>query len=137
MNYLAEMIEKPFKWLKVKNGDILDLGDTQIRIIGAPNLHWPDTIYAYLENDKTLFTCDSFGAHYASDKMFDDLVGDYKEAFDYYFDVILKPYSKFMLKAIDKLEGLDIEVICPGHGPSSAQAGKSVLREAKPFPLST
>jgi NADH oxidase (H2O-forming) len=117
LNYLNEMIEEPFKWLKVKDGDIVDLGDTQIRIISAPNLHWPDTIYAYLESDKTLFTCDSFGAHYANEKMFDDLVGDYEEAFDYYFDVILKPYSKFMLKAIDKMEGLDIDCICPGHGP--------------------
>ncbi len=56
LNYLTEMIETPFKWIKVKDGDIVDLGDTQIRIIGAPNLHWPDTIYAYLEDEKILFT---------------------------------------------------------------------------------
>jgi len=47
----------------------------------------------------------------------DDLVDDYSDAYDYYFDVILKPYSKFMLKAIDKLKNLSIEMICPGHGP--------------------
>lgn len=117
INYLAEMVGRPFKWQKVKDGDILDLGNKTIRIIGAPNLHWPDTIYAYLEEEKTLFTCDSFGAHYANEKMFDDKVGDYAASFDYYFDVILKPYSKFMLKAIGKIEGLDIDRICPGHGP--------------------
>jgi len=131
LNYLTEMVDKPFKWLKVKNGDVVDLGDTQIRIISAPNLHWPDTIYAYLESDKTLFTCDSFGAHFANELMFDDLVGDYKEAFDYYFDVILKPYSKFMLKAIDKIEGLDIECICPGHGPILRSTWKEIVEKSK------
>jgi flavorubredoxin len=44
-------------------------------------------------------------------------VGDYNEAFNYYFDVILKPYSKFMLKAIDKIRDLPLTMICPGHGP--------------------
>ena len=131
INYLAEMIEAPFKWIKVKDGDFIDLGDTRIRIIGAPNLHWPDTIYAYLESEKVLFTCDSFGAHYANDKMFDDLVGDYEDAFDYYFDVILKPYSKFMLKAIEKIEGMDIECICPGHGPILRSTWKSRVEKSK------
>ncbi len=131
LNYLAEMIEKPFKWMKVKNGDIVDLGDTQLRIIGAPNLHWPDTIYAYLEKEKVLFTCDSFGAHYANELMFDDLVGDYEESFDYYFDVILKPYSKFMLKAIDKLEGLDIDCVCPGHGPILRSTWKNIIDKTR------
>lgn len=117
INYLTEMVGKPFKWQKVKDGEVIDLGNKKIRVIGAPNLHWPDTIYAYLEEEKLLFTCDSFGAHYADERMFDDLVDDYKDAFNYYFDVILKPYSKFMLKAIDKISDLDINMICTGHGP--------------------
>ncbi len=49
--------------------------------------------------------------------MFDDKVGDFDEAFRYYFDVILKPFSKFMLKAIDKIKPLEINAICTGHGP--------------------
>ncbi|MFH0757379.1 MAG: FprA family A-type flavoprotein [Bacteroidota bacterium] len=117
LSYLGEMVEKPFKSLKVKDGDVIDLGDRTLRIIGAPNLHWPDSIYTYLEEEALLFTCDSFGAHYADEKMWDDLVGDYSEAFDYYFEVILKPYSKFMLKAIEKIKTLSIHMICPGHGP--------------------
>jgi NADH oxidase (H2O-forming) len=117
LNYLSEMIGKPFKNQKVKDGDILDLGNKKLRIIGAPNLHWPDSIYTYLEEDKILFTCDSFGAHFCHEAMFDDLVGDYSESFKYYFDVILKPFSKFMIKAIEKIEPLEIAAICPGHGP--------------------
>jgi flavorubredoxin len=117
INYLNEIINKPFKNMKVKDGDTLSLGNKTLKFIGAPNLHWPDTIYTYLEEDHILFTCDSFGAHYCDEKMFDDQVSDYSDAFKYYFDVILKPFSKFMLKAIEKIRPLEISIICPGHGP--------------------
>ncbi len=141
--YLAEMAGKPFKSMKVKDGDQIDLGNKTLKVIGAPNLHWPDTIYTYLEEDGLLFTCDSFGAHFAHEAMMDDLVGDYTEAFDYYFDVILRPYSKFMVKAIDKVKTLPIDTICPGHGPilrsgwkeklerSAAAAGEYLARTKK------
>jgi flavorubredoxin len=117
MNYLSEMTGRPFQSMKIKDGDSLDLGNKTLRFIGASNLHWPDTIYTYLAEDKVLFTCDSFGSHYTAEGMFDDQAGDFDEAFRYYFDVILKPFSKFMLKAIDKIGALDISMICPGHGP--------------------
>ena len=117
LTYLGEMMDRPFKSMKVRDGDVIDLGNKKLRVIAAPNLHWPDTIYTYLEEEGLLFTCDSFGAHYANELMFDDLIGDYSDAFDYYFDVILKPFSKFMLKAIEKIKTLPIDMICPGHGP--------------------
>jgi len=117
LNYLQEMMNKPFKSLKIKDGDILSLGNKTLRFIGAPNLHWPDSIYTYLEDDRILFTCDSFGAHFCDENIFDDKTGDYTDSFRYYFDIILKPYSKFMLKAIEKIRPLEISMICPGHGP--------------------
>lgn len=117
LSYLGEMMDQSFRSLKVRDGDLIDLGNKKLRVIGAPNLHWPDTIYTYLEEDGLLFTCDSFGAHFADERMFDDLIDDYSESFDYYFDVILKPFSKFMLKAIDKIKTLPLDMICPGHGP--------------------
>jgi len=117
LTYLGEMLGKPFKSQRVKDGDVIDLGNMKLKVIGAPNLHWPDSIYTYLEEEALLFTCDSFGAHYADERMWDDEIGDYSEAFNYYFDVILKPYSKFMLKAIEKIRTLPIDIICPGHGP--------------------
>jgi NADH oxidase (H2O-forming) len=117
ITYLQDMVDKPFEFCYVKDGDTLDLGNKTLRFINAPNLHWPDTIYAYLEEDKVLFTCDSFGAHFCHEAMFDDLTGDYHDAFKYYFDVIMRPFSQFMIKAIEKIKPLDISVICPGHGP--------------------
>lgn len=117
IRYLEDIVGFEFKSLKVKDGDTLDLGNKTLRFISAPNLHWPDSMYTWLEEDKVLFTCDSFGAHFAHPEMFDDLVGNYDDAFKYYFDVILKPYAKFMLKAIEKIRPLDIRVIGTGHGP--------------------
>ncbi|HEX7412095.1 MAG TPA: FprA family A-type flavoprotein [Bacteroidales bacterium] len=117
IRYLRDMLGTDFPHRVVKDGDVLDLGNKKLRIISAPNLHWPDSIYTYLIEDKVLFTCDSFGAHYCSEEMFDDKVGNWDEAFRYYFDVIMKPFSKFMLKAIGKIKPLEIATICPGHGP--------------------
>lgn len=117
IRYLQDMFPIDFKHLIVKDGDELNLGNKTLKFIAAPNLHWPDSIYTYLVEDKVLFTCDSFGAHFCKEEMFDDLVGDYYDAFKYYFDVILKPYSKFMIKAIEKIRPLEINVIATGHGP--------------------
>jgi flavorubredoxin len=117
IRYLRDLVGFSFKHLVVKDGDTLDLGNKTLKFISAPNLHWPDSIYTYLVEDKLLFTCDSFGAHYCNEAMFDDLVENWDEAFTYYFNVILKPYSKFMLRAIEKIRHLEINVICPGHGP--------------------
>lgn len=117
IRYLKDLLGSDFRHLIVKDGDTLSLGDKTLRFIGAPNLHWPDSIYTYLEEDKVLFTCDSFGAHFCHEAMFDDLTGNWDDAFKYYFDVIMKPFSKFMLKAIEKIRPLEIAAIAPGHGP--------------------
>ncbi len=117
IRYLKDLMSKDFEHMVVKDGFSLDLGNKTLKFIGAPNLHWPDTMYTYLEEDKILFSCDSFGAHFCHEDIFDDLVGNYDDAFTYYFDVILRPFSKFMLKAIGKIRDLDIRIIAPGHGP--------------------
>lgn len=119
IRYLKDLIGPDFPHIIVKDGHSLDLGNKTLQFISAPNLHWPDSIYTYLEEDKLLFTCDSFGAHYCDENLFDDQVDEekYDESFKYYFDVILKPFSKFMLKAIEKIDGLEIDAICTGHGP--------------------
>jgi NADH oxidase (H2O-forming) len=131
INYLIEIINEPFESVVVKDGDTLSLGNKTLRFISAPNLHWPDTMYTYLEEDKLLFTCDSFGAHFCNEKMFDDLIGNYDDSFKYYFDVILRPFSKFMLKAIEKIENLEINMICPGHGPILRTNWEKAIEQTK------
>ena len=117
IRYLNDLMGEDFPHIIVKDGDTIDLGDKTIRFISAPNLHWPDSIYSYLVEDKLLFTCDSFGSHFCDARMYDDEVGNFDDAFKYYFDVILKPFSKFILKAIEKIRPLEINAICTGHGP--------------------
>ncbi len=117
IRYLNDIVNFPFRSKVVKDGDELSLGNKTLRFIAAPNLHWPDSMFTYMVEDQLLFSCDAFGAHYCDERMFDDKTGNFDEAFVYYFDVILKPFSRFMLKAIEKIENLDIKMICPGHGP--------------------
>jgi flavorubredoxin len=131
--YLQDMVNRPFEFVYAKDGDILDLGNKTLTFISASNLHWPDSIYAYLQEDKLLFTCDSFGAHFCRDAMFDDLVGDYYNSFKYYFDVILKPFSSFMVKAIEKIRPLEINTICPGHGPILRSTWKEKVKLTEKF----
>ncbi len=133
IRYLEDIVNKPFRSMAVKDGDTLDLGNKTLKFISAPNLHWPDSIYSYLVEDKVLFTCDSFGAHYCDYDMVSRLDARYTSAFKYYFDVILKPYSKFMLKAIEKIRPLEIDVICPGHGPVHRDNLKEVIELSEKY----
>lgn len=133
LTYLQDMIDFPFKSLRVKDGDKLSLGNKTLSFISAPNLHWADSIFTYLEEDQLLFTCDSFGAHFCPEVIFDDQDGDYEEAYKFYFDVILKPFSKFMLKAIEKIRPLAIKAICPGHGPVLRSSWKQKVDLAEQY----
>ncbi len=134
IRYLEDILNKPFNSLVVKDGDTLDLGNRTLKFISAPNLHWPDSIYTYLVEDKILFTCDSFGAHYCDYGMFSDIESpDYRSAYKYYYDVILRPYSRFMIKAIDKIRDLDINLICPGHGPVHAGNHRDVVKLSEDY----
>jgi flavorubredoxin len=133
IRYLEDIVNEPFKSLVVKDGDILDLGNKTLRFISAPNLHWPDSIFTLLVEDKILFTCDSFGAHYCSSEMFSDFSEIYAETFKYYFNVIMKPFSRFMLKAIDKIKPLDFDFICPGHGPIHSNNSRKAIELSEKY----
>jgi NADH oxidase (H2O-forming) len=126
IRYLEDIVNIPFKSLAVKDGDTLDLGNKTLRFFSAPNLHWPDSMLTLLVEDKVLFTCDVFGAHYCSAEMFSNFDEEYTKSFKYYFDVIMRPFSRFMQRAAEKVKPLDLEYICPGHGPMH----KNYLRKA-------
>ncbi|MPQ43289.1 FAD-dependent oxidoreductase [Clostridium tarantellae] len=120
INFLKDIVNDDFEYIIVEDGDTLNLGNKTLQFISAPFLHWPDSMYTYIPEDSTLITCDSFGSHYCSDKIFNDLISnenDYMDALKYYFDCIFGPYTSYMLKAIEKIENLNIDLVCPGHGP--------------------
>ena len=77
-------------------------------------------MYTYIEEEQILVTCDSFGSHYCLPEVVSDGISkeeDYQKALKYYYDNIIGPFKPFMLKALDKVEPLDISMICTGHGP--------------------
>ncbi len=121
INFLKEIVNHDFDSIAVKEGDTLSLGDKTLTFHPLPNLHWPDTMFTYVPEDKILFTCDSFGAHYS----FPDIlrskvknVADYEKARKYYFDMILGPFkAPFLQNALKRIESLDFDIIAPGHGP--------------------
>lgn len=120
LNFLKQIVNRDFRSLAVKENDILSLGDKTLRFFPLPNLHWPDTMYTWWEEEKVLFTCDSYGAHYSHAGILRSTVEqteDYMKAAKYYFDNILGPFKPFMLKALAKTEELEPALICPGHGP--------------------
>jgi len=104
----------------VKDGDEISLGDKTLKFFSTPMVHWPETIMTYEVSNKILFSCDAFGSYGAlGGSIFDDECENldfYKnEAVRYYVNIVAK-FSKMVLKAIDKLKGIPVEVIAPSHG---------------------
>lgn len=100
----------------VKEGDTIDLGGKTLQFIEAPWLHWPETIFTYLVEDKILFPCDFFGSHtaYATyDEDAEDLISTAKK----YFGEIMMPFRAAGKKALEKLKKYEITMIAPSHGP--------------------
>lgn len=118
LKFLTEITNMQFKSIVAKNGDTIDIGGKTLEFIVAPFLHWPDTMFTFIKEDKTIFTCDFLGCHYCTDVIFNDLITeDFSDAYKYYFDCIMSPFKPFVLGAIDKIKDLDIEIVCTGHGP--------------------
>lgn len=117
-NFLKQLVHKPFHVEIVEDGQELDLGGKTLRFISAPFLHWPDTIFTYLVEEKTLFPCDAFGAHYCpKEHLFDDQIADFSADFHLYFDSIMRPFKDKIRDALSRIEGLPIDMVCPSHGP--------------------
>ncbi|WP_446897896.1 FAD-dependent oxidoreductase [Clostridium sp. LBM24168] len=140
IKFIKSIANREFNSIIVKQGDTLSLGDKTLKFISAPFLHWPDSIYTYIPEDKLLITCDSFGCHYCNPKLFNDLNEDnekYTEALKYYFDGIMGPFKKYVLEAIDKIKDLDIDIICPGHGPVLRDNPQKIVELYKQWSLDT
>ncbi len=125
MKYVSAIANREIKAKIVKQGDKLDLGGKTLEFIPSPFLHWPDSMFTYLPEDKVLFSCDMFGCHYCEPRMFDSLVADkeaYDDAFLYYYTAIFSPFKPHVLAGIDKIEGLEKDFICTSHGPVLTKA---------------
>jgi flavorubredoxin len=116
---LSKHFSHPYNYHPVENGGELKVGDKTLLFMETRMLHWPDSMFTYLKEEKILFSSDAFGQHFASLARFDDEVGD--EVMPHakkYFGNILLPYSPLILKLVDKVTEmkLPLEMLCPDHG---------------------
>ncbi|PJI07302.1 MULTISPECIES: FprA family A-type flavoprotein [Clostridium] len=116
--YLKEIVNDDFESLDAVAVKELNLGKNTLKFISAPNLHWPDTMFTYNEENKILFTCDVMGCHYCPEgKITDAVKEDYLPEMKYYFDVIMSPFKRFVNMGLDKIKDLKLNMIAPSHGP--------------------
>ena len=103
----------------VKTGEELSLGRRTLTFLETRMVHWPDSMFTYLKEDKILFSSDGFGQHYAGYQKFDDQIGDeiMVHAKKYFANILLL-YSPLILKLLDTVAELKLEIdmICPDHG---------------------
>jgi len=117
---LMAQYHKEWNFVTVKTGDTLDLGSYMLQFVEAPMLHWPDTMFTYIQGMAVLLPNDAFGQHYAFGPMFADEADPcllWNEAITYYANIVA-PYAKMVRAKIDQLKkmNLPIEMICPSHG---------------------
>lgn len=98
--------------LEVDNGDTLDLGSRSLRFLFAPMVHWPEVMMTYDSADKIVFSADAFGKFGALDTEEDWAC----EARRYYIGIVGK-YGAQVQSVLKAIEKLDIDIICPLHGP--------------------
>jgi len=114
---LQEHLDIPDDRFKtVADGETLSLGDKTLRFIYLPWVHWPETMGTYIEEDHVLLSCDFLGSHRAQSGVFAERHIVMHGAKRYYAEIMM-PFRGFIVKNLDKLTGLQIDMICPSHGP--------------------
>lgn len=111
-----------------KDGESLDLGGKTLRFISAPFLHWPDSMFTWLPEEKVLFSCDFLGAHFCEPTMLDTHLPEryrdgYFSAMVGYYGAIFGPFKPYVRKGLEKIQGLDIQYAATSHGPVLTKGG--------------
>lgn len=123
ITYLKDILNINFNYLTADSLKTFTLGEKTFDFIPAPFLHWPDSMYTYLSSDNVLFTCDSFGSHYSPKHgiKLSEVPASEEEAFQdallYYYTAIFSPFKPYVIKAINKINDLKLDMVCTGHGP--------------------
>ena len=117
--HLARHFPQKWNYYAVETGEELSLGNRTLTFLETRMVHWPDSMFTYLKEDKILFSSDGFGQHYAGHERFDDQIGEeiMWHAKKYFANILLL-YTPLILKLLDKIAelGLEIDMICPDHG---------------------
>jgi flavorubredoxin len=116
---LSRHFSQKWNYQPVENDGELSLGKRTLTFMETRMLHWPDSMFTYVNEDKVLFSSDGFGQHYAGVERFDDEIGEaiMPHARKYFANILLL-YAPLILKLVEKVKemGLAIDMICPDHG---------------------
>ncbi len=115
---LERHYKKEWDYVIVKSGDELNIGSRTLKFVETPMVHWPDNMVTYVPEEKLLLSNDAFGQHIASAERFVDELGldvVLENAASYYANIVF-PYGDQVLKALDVVENLPIDIIAPSHG---------------------
>ena len=107
-----------WKFQIIKSGEKLSLGKLTLSFIDTPMVHWPESMFTYVEEEKILFSMDAFGQHFATEERFDDEVDKcalMEEAKKYYANIVL-PYGNQVKRTIESVKDLEIKMIATSHG---------------------
>jgi len=105
------------KFQLIADGEEISLGDKTLKFVYAPWVHWPDTMFTYVKEDKVIFTCDFLGSHSPFENVFAVESETLLLAAKRYYAEIMMPFRKFCSKYVAKLKEMDIEMILTSHGP--------------------
>jgi flavorubredoxin len=109
------------RFLVVGDNERLPLGGKTLQFMLAPWVHWPETMFTYLVEDKILFPCDFLGAHLAPYRLMVDDLADLHHAAKRYYAEIMMPFRVNVRKHIERVKAMDIEIVAPSHGPIHMQ----------------
>jgi flavorubredoxin len=120
MKNLSRHFPQKLNYKPIKNGETLSIGKRSFTFLETKMLHWPDSMFTYLNEDKILFASDAFGQHYAGCEEFDDEADEHLIMLHAkkYFANILLLYAPLILNLVEKVleMGLEFKMICPDHG---------------------
>ncbi|HNX40151.1 MAG TPA: FprA family A-type flavoprotein [Methanothrix sp.] len=102
---------------EVKDGETLELGGKSLQFISAPWVHWPDTIFTYLAEQRILFTCDFLGSHLATSDLFVQDEAAVNSSAKRYYAEIMMPFRQHVRRHLERIGKMQVEVIAPSHGP--------------------
>jgi len=118
-NALAEHYDAANWRIKtVATGDTISLGKRTLKFVETPMVHWPESMFTYVPEDRLLFSMDAFGQHIATSERFDDetsLCTVMEEAKAYYANIVM-PYGKSVKACLERVAELEIAMIAPSHG---------------------
>lgn len=104
------------KFITINDRETVSLGNKTLEFILAPWVHWPETMFTYLKEDKILFTCDFLGSHLATTDLFvTDKAKIYESAKRYYAEIMM-PFKTNIKKHLEVIKGMEVEIIAPSHG---------------------